>query len=143
MQNWRFFSFQTKTAGARLNVLTPLQRTEKIQFFYALHYIDTPKKSGLSQNTDYHIPMYFDVLNTNSLPVWCHQPLIFRHSYHKRGKLQKRIYEEHQWTVEGIRTQLSHILMYFDSLNKNTLSIRSFYPLILCKSLSVTKIAEK
>ena len=93
------------------------------------------KKGGLSQNTDYHIPMYFDVLNTNPLSVWYHQPPILRHSYHKRGKLPKRIYEEHQWIEGGIRTQLIHILMYFDSLNKNTLSIRSFYPLILCKSL--------
>ena len=46
------------------------------------------QRSGLSQNTDYHILMYFDALNTNPLSVWYHQPLILRHSYHKRGKLR-------------------------------------------------------
>ena len=68
------------------------------KFYYKFYYRvnKQAQKCGLSQNTDYHILMYYDVLNTNPLSVWCHQPLILRHSYHKRGKLRKRIYEEHQ-----------------------------------------------
>ena len=104
-------------------------------FFFKLHR--HTKKSGPSQNTEYHVLIIY-----NPLSVWCHQPLMLRHRYHKRGKLRITGFMN-QWIVDGIRTQLSHILMYFDSLNKNTLSIRSFYPLILCKLLQVIQIAEK
>ena len=72
---------------------------DKIQVYYFVKslitnyfledYRDTRKKSGLSQNTDYNIFIYSDVLNANPLSVWFHQPLILRKFSHKSGKLRK------------------------------------------------------
>ena len=74
--------------GHKVELSINLTRGRIYVFKVRAKIITGTQKSCLSQNTDYHILMYFDVLNTNPLSIWCHQPLILRHSYHKRGKLR-------------------------------------------------------
>ena len=56
---------------------------------YICYQLPQAKITLSHNNTDYHILMYFDVLNTNPLFVWFNQPRILRIWYTKSGKLWK------------------------------------------------------